>query len=133
MKNSAVVSDEELNRDAPTQSERFLTYLHHYADKNFDAIAAMFANDIALRDWNLAVTGKAAALSETAKNFASAQSIEIEPLHVYASADSVAGELRIVIDGAVELHVVDALTFAADGRIQAIRAYLGRGDAPAAP
>jgi len=40
----------------------------------------------------------------------------------------VAGELRIVIDGTVELHVVDALTFAVDGRIQAIRAYRGRGD-----
>lgn len=109
--------------------QQFLTYLHHYADKNLDAIAAMFADDITLRDWNLAVTGKAAALSETAKNFASAQTIEIEPLHVYESADSVAGELRIVVDGSIELFVVDALTFAADGRIQAIRAYLGRGDA----
>lgn len=133
MKNSAVVGDEELNRDAPTQSERFLTYLRHYADKNFDAIAAMFADDIALRDWNLAVTGKAAALRETAKNFASAQTIAIEPLHVYESDDGVAGELRIVIDGAIDLFVVDALTFAADGRIQAIRAYLGRGDASATP
>jgi len=105
-----------------------LTYLRHYADKNLTAIAAMFADDITLRDWNLAVTGKAAALSETAKNFAAAQTIEIEPLHLYANADAVAGELRIVIDGATELFVVDVLTFAADGRIQSIRAYLGRGD-----
>ncbi|HHY56069.1 MAG TPA: nuclear transport factor 2 family protein [Chloroflexi bacterium] len=114
-------------------SERFLTYLRHYAAKNLDAIAAMFADDITLRDWNLAVTGKAAALRETAKNFASAQTIEIEPLHVYESDDGVAGELRIVIDDTLELFVVDALAFAADGRIQAIRAYLGRGDAPATP
>jgi len=108
--------------------DQFLTYLHHYANKNLDAIAAMFADGITLRDWNLAVTGKAAALSATAKNFQSAQTIAIEPLHLYASADGMAGELRIVIDGAVELHVVDVLTFAADGRITAIRAYLGRGD-----
>jgi steroid delta-isomerase len=108
--------------------QQFLTYLHHYADKNLDAIAAMFADDITLRDWNLAVTGKAAALRETAKNFESAQTIEIELRHLYVSNDGVAGELRIVIDGAVELYVVDVLTFAADGRIQAIRAYLGRGD-----
>ena len=108
--------------------QQFLTYLHHYANKNLDAIAAVFADDITLRDWNLAVTGKAAALSETAKNFASAQTIEIELLHLYESNDGVAGELRIVIDGTVELHVVDVLTFAVDGCIQAIRAYLGRGD-----
>jgi hypothetical protein len=38
-----------------------------------------------------------------------------------------------VIDGAIDLFVVDALTFAADGRIQAIRAYLGRRNAPATP
>lgn len=109
--------------------QQFLTYLHHYANKNLDAIAAMFSDDIMLRDWNLAVTGKAAALSETAKNFAAAETIEIEPLHVYESTDGVAGELRIVVDSAIELFVVDALTFAVDGRIQAIRAYLGRGDA----
>lgn len=108
--------------------EQFLTYLRHYADKNLAAIAAMFADDITLRDWNLAVTGKVAALSETAKNFASAQTIEIAPLHLYTNTDGVAGELRIVIDGVTELFVVDVLTFAADGRIQSIRAYLGRGD-----
>ena len=107
---------------------QFLAYLHHYADKDLAAIAAMFADDITLRDWNRAVTGKAAALSETAKNFAAAQTIEIEPLCLYANADGVAGELRIVVDGVIELFVVDVLTFAADGRIQSIRAYLGRGD-----
>lgn len=109
--------------------DQFLAYLRHYADKDLDQIAAMFADAITLRDWNLAVAGKPAALSETAKNFQSAQTIAIEPLHLYESADTVAGELRIVIDGATELFAVDVLTFAADGRIQAIRAYLGRGDA----
>ena len=109
--------------------DQFLAYLRHYAAKNLDAIAAMFADDITLRDWNLAVTGKAAALSETAKNFQSAQTITIEPLHLYESADAVAGELSIVIDDATELFVVDVLTFTADDRIKAIRAYLGRSDA----
>ncbi len=108
--------------------QQFLTYLHHYANKNLDAIAAMFADEITLRDWNLAVVGKAAALHETAKNFQAAQSIEIEALHMYGNTDAVVGELRIVIDGALELRVVDVLTFAADGKITAIRAYLGRGD-----
>ena len=109
--------------------DQFLAYLRHYADKDLDQIAAMFADAITLRDWNLSVSGKAAALSETARNFANARTIEIQPIHLYESADAVAGELSIVIDGATELFVVDVLTFAADGRIQAIRAYLGRGDA----
>ena len=42
--------------------------------------------------------------------------------------DTVAGELKIVVDTTDELHVVDVVTFAPDGRIASIRAYLGRAD-----
>ena len=90
-------------------------------------MSAMFADDIILRDWKIAVHGKAAATDETAKNFASADTIEIEPISVCENNDTVAAELRIVVDGAIELHVVDVLTFSQTGKIQSIRAYLGKG------
>lgn len=108
--------------------ERFLTYLHHYANRDIDSIAAMFADNVTLRDWNLFVAGRAAAVAETAKNFRSTQTIEIELLHLYEREGAVAGELRILLDGEIELFVVDVLAFTDDGSIQSIRAYLGRGD-----
>jgi steroid delta-isomerase len=112
-----------------SNKERCLEYLRSYAQKDLTAIAAMFAEDIALRDWNVAVRGKAAAVAETARNFAGAQSIEIHPLNICENHESVAAELRIVVDGHIELHVVDVISFRADGRISSIHAYLGRADA----
>lgn len=108
--------------------QAFRHYLDAYARKDLDAIAAMLAEEVRLRDWNLAVQGKAAVLAETAKNFASVSSIAIELLSLHESAQGVAGELRIRVDEKLELFVVDVIDFDEQGRITAIRAYKGRGD-----
>jgi len=81
-----------------------------------------------LRDWNISVFGKAEALRETAKNFAEAESLEIRVLEVYESADTVAGELHIVVNDIIDLYVVDVVTFNTQGKITAIRSYKGRED-----
>ncbi len=107
--------------------ENFRNYLRSYAGKDLSAISAMFSENVTLRDWNICVHGRAAALAETETNFANAETIEIEVLQVYESPASVAGELRIVVNGSVELFVVDVLDFDANGQITAVRAYLGRG------
>jgi steroid delta-isomerase len=107
---------------------RFLAYLDAYARKDIDAISAMLAPDATLRDWNLSVRGRRAVEAETLVNFRDANTIEIEVLHTYARADGVAGEVRIVVDGHVELFVVDVIEFDADGLVKAIRSYKGRGD-----
>jgi len=106
--------------------ERFMDYLAAYARKDLDAIDGLFADDVRLRDWKLFVQGRHAALAETAKNFESARSIEIDVLSTHESERAVAGELRILIDGELELFVVDVVEFNDSGRICAIRAYLGR-------
>ena len=106
----------------------FIDYLRRYEAKDLDGIAAMLAPEATLRDWNLSVKGRDAAIAETRKNFESAASIRIEVLRVQEGDCSVAGELRIVVDGHTELFVVDVLDFDDEGRITAIRAYLGRGD-----
>ena len=111
-----------------TNRDRFLTYLQAYARKDIEQISAMLADDIALRDWKISVRGKAAAVAETRANFLAAQSVQIEVLRLYESPASVAGELRILVDGTTELFVVDALDFDNQGQITAIRAFLGRGD-----
>ena len=111
-----------------SNSEHFLAYLRHYSHKDIDCVSDMFTDDVTLRDWNISVVGKAAALAETSRNFESARSIEIQALALYEGGDAVAGELRIVVDGMIELYVVDVISFDSNGKIKSIRAYLGRGD-----
>jgi hypothetical protein len=116
-----------------SNTERFLAYLNAYARKDLAVIEGMFCAGIQLRDWKLSVSGRDAAIAETRKNFSAAKTLEIDVLAMHQSGDAVAGELRILVDGHIELHVVDVVAFAEDGRIKVIRAYLGRGDGEAAP
>jgi steroid delta-isomerase len=109
--------------------QTLLSYLRCYESKNLQGIAAQLADDVVLRDWKICVKGKAAALMEKANNFAAARSLSVEVISVTESDASAAAELRIVVNHETELFVVDVLDFDADGRISAIRAYLGRGDA----
>lgn len=111
-----------------TNQDIFLAYLRHYETKNVEQIAEMFCENIMLRDWKISVRGKAAAVAETKSNFEAARSIHIQPLRLYESPNSVAGELKVTVDENIELFVVDVLDFAPDGKIKAIRAFLGRGD-----
>jgi ketosteroid isomerase-like protein len=116
-----------------SNTDRFRAYIAAYARKDLVAIDALLAPDVSLRDWNLSVQGKVATLAETAKNFAAAATIDIDILALYSSEDSVAGELKIVVDGRDELHVVDVITFSAQGAIVSIRAYLGKAEVARAP
>lgn len=111
-----------------SNKEHFLAYLRHYSHRDLERASAMFSDAVSLRDWSISVDGKAAAIAETSRNFESCQSIEIQALGIYEGGDTVAGELRIVVDGTIELHVVDVISFDSNGKIKSIRAYLGRGD-----
>jgi steroid delta-isomerase len=112
-----------------TPQDRFLDYLRAYEARDIDRVAGLLADDVSLRDWKVSVQGKAAAIAETRANFEAATSIEIQPLRLYEGEASVAGELRILVDGHIELFVVDVLDFDPQGKIRAIRAFLGRGGA----
>lgn len=111
-----------------TKVDYFKNYIHHYSAKNLDAISDMFADDITLRDWKISVSGKATAISETKKNFTNADTIDISILSLFEDDKAIAGELKIVVDKTEVLFVVDILNFNDDGKICAIKAYLGRED-----
>ena len=111
-----------------TNKELCLNYLEKYAEKDMNAMAEMFAEDIVLRDWKIKVSGKGAALAETQKNFRAADSIAIDVLSIYENEKTVAAELKITVNQTEELYVVDVITFDDDSKIASIRAYLGRGD-----
>ena len=49
-------------------------------------------------------------------------------LALYENSDTVAGELHIVVDGKINLYVVDVVTFNTQGRVAAIRSYKGHSD-----
>lgn len=103
-------------------------YLRAYAARDLAAIEPLLADAVTLRDWKIRVVGKAAALVETQKNFEAAAQLEIEILALYERPGGVAAELRIVVDGRDTIFVTDVFDFDTDGRISAIRAYIGRGD-----
>lgn len=107
---------------------RFRQFLDFYARKDLASISAMLAPDVTLRDWNIAVRGQQAVEQATRQNFQDAATIAIDVLSVYERDGAVAGELRIVVDGTIELFVVDVIDFDGEGRIKAIRSYKGRGD-----
>jgi len=111
-----------------SQLDHVRAYLAAYAARDLAAIEPMFAEAITLRDWKARVVGKAAALAETHKNFEAVQSLRIDVLAAYEREGSAAAELKIVVDGRDTLFVVDVFDFDAEGRIAAIRAYIGRGD-----
>lgn len=111
-----------------SNKELCLEYFQLYANKNIAGISEMFSEDIVLRDWKIMVSGKQLALAETKKNFGSVQVIEIQPIYVHESDDTVIAELKIIIDDKEELFVADIITFNSAGKISSIRAYLGRGD-----
>ncbi|EON91222.1 hypothetical protein MARLIPOL_14405 [Marinobacter lipolyticus SM19] len=111
-----------------TNIEKFERYLNSYSSKDVDSVSAMFSDDITIRDWKISVKGKVTAISETKKNFSNADTIKIEILNTYESQNTVAGELRITVDGSEVLYVVDVIRFDNQGLISSIKAYIGRPD-----
>ena len=103
-------------------------YLQKYAEKDIEAMTALFSDTIVLRDWKIRVVGKLLALKETQKNFDAVSSLDINILETYENKNTVTAELKITINGSEELFVVDVITFNKEGKIASIRAYLGRGD-----
>jgi hypothetical protein len=96
-----------------------------YEAKDIDTIAGMFSSDVTLRDWNLEVQGKPAAIQEFKKNFEQAKSLKIEIKRVFQSVVGAAAELEITVNGEEKLNVVDVMTFNDAGQITEIISYKG--------
>lgn len=105
-----------------------LLYLKKYEEKDIMSIEELFSDDILLRDWKIRVEGKEQALIETKKNFASAESIKIDVISIYQDQNSVAAELKIIVNNTDELYVIDVITINSAGKINSVKAFIGRGD-----
>lgn len=107
---------------------RCLHFLDRYAAKDLAALLPMLAPEVHVRDWHLSLHGITEAEAFLRRNFEQARSLAIEVLHLHASGDTVVAEVRVVVDGDTELHLVDVMQFDAQGRVLSLRSYLGRGD-----
>jgi steroid delta-isomerase len=111
----------------PSAAERLVAYMQAYAEKDLPTLAAMLDDAVRLQDWNIAVQGREAFLRETARNFDQALSLAIEIVRTFESADGrqAAAELKIVVNGSIELSVVDVLDFDEGGQLLSVRAFKG--------
>ena len=100
-------------------------FLEFYEAKDIESISALLAADVVLRDWNLEVAGKDAALREFAKNFEQASSLAIEIKQLHTSEVAVAAEIEIEVNGVESLRVIDVLTFNESMQIVSIVSYKG--------
>lgn len=126
-----------LLQDQQQHIDRFETlarrYLAAYAAKDLTTIAHLIADGVLLRDWNHECRGRDAFLAETQANFEAAHSLAIDIEQLHATPHSVVAELRITVNGSLQLRVVDVLDLDDAGRIRALRAYKGLDPAPASP
>jgi steroid delta-isomerase len=111
-----------------THKDRFIKFLKAYEAKEISVIEEMLDPHVRLKDWNISVKGKEAALRETAKNFADARSLKIDVLSVFENDHTVAGEIHITVDETIHLYVVDILSFNDTGLVISSRSYIGRED-----
>ena len=128
VRNGKIQEQEEIDMLGNINKKIVLLYLKKYEKKDLTGIEEMFADNIVLRDWKIKVDGKEKALIETKKNFESVGFIKIDVLSTYENDNTVAAELKIVIDNNIELYVVDVITINSEKKISSIKAFIGRGD-----
>jgi ketosteroid isomerase-like protein len=102
-----------------------IEYFETFSRKDLDGLGAMFTGDVTLRDWEISAAGIDEVLVANKKIFDSVEYIHVMPLHLYQDGNTVAAELSIVVSGAVQLNVIDIITFNDTGKIVSIRAYKG--------
>ena len=104
--------------------ETLSRYFHAFSNKDLDALAAMFAEDVSLVDWNISAQGKAAVCEANRGIFRSVQTITATPVHTFSNSDkSFAVEIVIVVNGAERLDVIDVIKFDEKGLIRQIEAF----------
>lgn len=100
-------------------------YFSSFSNKDAAGLAELFAEDVGLRDWEIAVSGKSSVLQANQNIFDTVGSIEVIPVLVVEEGDVVIAQLEIILNGKENLRVVDILRFASDGTIRQVTAYKG--------
>ncbi|NDD11722.1 MAG: nuclear transport factor 2 family protein [Betaproteobacteria bacterium] len=102
-----------------------LQYFDAFSEKDLARIEGMFSEDVALKDWEIEATGKAAVLEANQNIFRSVKTIAVHPRQLIHEKDIIAATLEITIDGDSVINVVDIISFNENHQIRSIRAYKG--------
>jgi len=104
-----------------TLTDLAINYLAALADKDIDAVAGFFADDISLHGPSGPVTGKSAAVTATSNLVSPFASLTITPAAVYQQDSTVITELTVVSDGNTS-YFVNIFRFT-DEKISDIKLY----------
>ena len=100
-------------------------YFENFSNKNIAALSEQFDPECSLRDWEINAVGKEEVIEANKGIFDSVESIHVNPLNLYAEAQTVIGDLLITVNGAEKIFVVDIIEFTLEGKIKSIKAYKG--------
>ncbi|MBF0602570.1 MAG: nuclear transport factor 2 family protein [Nitrospirae bacterium] len=101
-------------------------YFTAFERKDMASLVELFHPDVVLTDWENHLCGRDAVLAHNQKVFQSLQDIRVNLLHLHEAGATVIGEMEIILNGgAIQLKVVDVITFDERGAILSIRAYQG--------
>ena len=102
-----------------------LSYFKTFSEKNIDGLREMFDNNISLRDWDIDKKGIQNVLNANLNIFQSVKSINAIPQNIISENNFVFAELKIIVNNAEELKVVDLIEFNKKGKIISIKAFKG--------
>ena len=102
-----------------------LSYFKAFSEKNIDGLRKMFDNKITLRDWEIDKKGIESVLNANLNIFQSVNSINIIPQNIISENNFAFAELKIIVNKAEELKVVDLIEFNKKGKIISIKAFKG--------
>ena len=107
--------------------------LHHWAKTYIDTfnahdpqgLAALFDDNVVLRDWTSETQGKQAVADANANIFKSTPAIHAVIRTMIAEGRNVALELDIALSATDSIKVLDLITFNDQGKVLSVRAFLG--------
>ena len=102
-------------------------YFTAFASKDIDHLSDLYADNVALRDWEISVKGKNEVLDANRNIFAAIENLKVDIVEVHEAGNVCACEIIIHINDD-KILVTDIIGFSADGKIEFIRAYKGWSD-----
>jgi hypothetical protein len=102
-----------------------IRYFNAFENKDLSSIRELLDINVELRDWDIEATGIESVIAATNNIFNSVECISLEMINIFHDRNFVIGEMKITINKANSIRVVDIIEFNSLCKICTIRAYKG--------
>ncbi len=102
-----------------------LSYFKTFSQKNINGLSEMFDDNVTLRDWDIDTQEIESVLKANLNIFQKVKNINVIPQNIISEKNFIAAELKIIVNDAEELKVVDLIEFNKKGKIISIKAFKG--------